>query len=81
MPHPSLAKKFIDNKPRAQWHDKSLWFVRQKRDRMASDVPEWEELRQHASAIKMHTMSRLPDLLEQFEDKREGAGRSRALGR
>jgi L-lactate dehydrogenase complex protein LldF len=74
MPHPRLAKEFIDNKPRAQWHDKSLWFVRQKRDRMASEVPEWEELRQHASAIKMHTMSRLPELLEQFEENAKALG-------
>ena len=74
MPHPRLAQEFIDNKPRAQWHDKSLWFVREKRDRMASDVPEWEELRQHASAIKMHTMSRLPDLLEQFEINAKSLG-------
>ena len=41
---------------------------------MASDVPEWEELRQHASAIKMHTMSRLPDLLEQFEINAKSLG-------
>jgi L-lactate dehydrogenase complex protein LldF len=74
MSHPRLAEEFIDNKERAQWHDKSLWFVRQKRDRMASGVPEWEDLRQHASAIKKHTMSRLPDLLEQFEEN------ARALG-
>jgi L-lactate dehydrogenase complex protein LldF len=74
MPHPSLARKFTDNKSRAQWHDKSLWFVREKRDRMASSVPEWEELRQHASAIKMHTMSRLPDLLEQFEANAKALG-------
>ncbi|HIE96121.1 MAG TPA: 4Fe-4S ferredoxin, partial [Fuerstia sp.] len=74
MSHPRLAKKFTDNKPRAQWHDKALWFVREKRDRMVSDVPEWEDLRQHASAIKMHTMSRLPHFLEQFE------ANARALG-
>ena len=74
MPHPSLARKFTDNKSRAQWHDKSLWFVREKRDRMASSVPEWEDLRQHASAIKMHTMSRLPDLLGQFEANAKALG-------
>ncbi|HIE99884.1 MAG TPA: lactate utilization protein [Planctomycetes bacterium] len=74
MPHPRLAKTFTDNKPRAQWHDKALWFVREKRDRMVSDVPEWEDLRQYASAIKMHTMSRLPHFLEQFETN------ARALG-
>ena len=49
------------------WHDRSLWFVREKRDRQARDVPEWEELRKFASDIKQHTMSRLPDYLEEFE--------------
>ena len=67
MAHPTLAQEFTENKERAKWHDRALWFVREKRDRMAASVPEWEELRQNASAIKMHTMSRLPEYLEQFE--------------
>ncbi|MEQ9406378.1 MAG: lactate utilization protein B [Fuerstiella sp.] len=74
MPHPALAKEFTDNKERAQWHDKALWFVREKRDRMASSVPEWEDLRQHASAIKMHVMSQLPQYLEQFEQNAKALG-------
>lgn len=67
MPHPTLARRFVDNTDRARWHDSALWFVREKRDRIASSVPEWEDLRACASAIKKHTMSRLPDYLEQFE--------------
>ena len=67
MPHPALAKQFIVNRDRAQWHDKALWFVREKRDRMAAAVPEWELLRETASAIKSHTQSRLAEYLEQFE--------------
>jgi len=74
MSHPELAEKFTDDKPRAQWHDKALWFVRQKRDRMANGVPEWEQLRQHASEIKQHTMSLLPDYLESFERKAMALG-------
>lgn len=74
MSHPALAQVFTDDKPRAQWHDKALWFVRQKRDRMASGVPEWEELREHASAIKQHTMSLLPDYLEMFEKNAKARG-------
>ncbi|MCA9085414.1 MAG: lactate utilization protein [Planctomycetaceae bacterium] len=74
MSHPTLAQAFTANRTRAKWHDQALWFVREKRDRMAASVPEWEDLRQHASAIKMHTMSRLPDYLEQFEQN------ARALG-
>ena len=67
MAHPALADNFVGNRNRAEWHDKALWFVREKRDRMASSVPEWELLRETASAIKRHTQSRMADLLEQFE--------------
>lgn len=67
MGHPTLAAEFTGNRERAQWHDKALWFVREKRDRMATSVPEWELLRETASAIKQHTQSCLADYLEQFE--------------
>lgn len=67
MPHPALAQQFTANRECAQWHDKALWFVREKRDRMAAAVPEWELLRETASAIKSHTQSRLAEYLEQFE--------------
>ncbi|MEZ6062884.1 MAG: lactate utilization protein B [Planctomycetaceae bacterium] len=74
MSHPTLARQFTSDDQRAHWHDRALWFVREKRDRMANSVPEWEELRQLASAIKLHTMSQLPTYLEQFE------ARAKALG-
>ena len=67
MAHPSLAADFVSNRDRAAWHDRALWFVREKRDRQSHDVPEWELLRETASAIKMHTISRLSDYLEEFE--------------
>ena len=65
--HPEEAAKFIANGERAQWHDQTLWFVRSKRDRAASTIPEWEELRESASRIKQFTLANLADLLEQFE--------------
>ena len=52
---------------RVHWHDESLWFVRLKRDRQAASIPEWEMLRDTAAAIKMHTLSRLADYLQEFE--------------
>ena len=67
MNHPSAAAKFVANDKRAHWHDKALWFVREKRDRMAHGLPEWELLRDTAAAIKSHTVTHLADLLEQFE--------------
>lgn len=74
MSHPTLAKEFVNNQPRAQWHDRALWFVREKRDRMATGVPEWEQLREAASAIKQHVVSQLPEYLEQFERNAKARG-------
>ncbi len=65
--HSQLANKFTADTQRAHWHDGALWFVRQKRDRMAKAVPEWEQLRELAAQIKTHTLANLPDYLEQFE--------------
>lgn len=65
--HPQLAAEFIENKDRAHWHDQSLWFVRSKRDKAVNQLPEWELLREQASQIKQHTVSDLPNLLEEFE--------------
>ena len=68
MNHPTAAAEFVANDKRAHWHDKALWFVREKRDRMAHGLPEWEILRETAAAIKAHTVTHLADLLEQFEE-------------
>ncbi|MCY2995913.1 MAG: lactate utilization protein B [Planctomycetota bacterium] len=65
--HPVSAAEFIANAERTQWHDQALWFVRAKRDKAARTVPEWELLRETASQIKAHTMTRLPEYLEEFE--------------
>lgn len=65
--HPRNAAEFTRDDARAHWHDQALWFVRVKRDRMAQSLPEWEELRARASAIKSHTIANLADYLERFE--------------
>lgn len=66
--HAGLANEFVRDQERAHWHDRALWFVRQKRDRMTKSLPEWERLRESASRIKAHTLSQLPKYLEQFEE-------------
>ena len=53
--HAKAAAKFLADRDRAAWHDRALYLVREKRDRMAHSVPEWETLRQAASDIKLHT--------------------------
>ncbi len=67
--HAGLAKKFIADEPRTDWHDQTLWWIRQKRDKAAHALPEWEQLRQWASEIKDHTLSRLDEYLLEFEQK------------
>ena len=41
--------------------------IRAKRAKVVAEVPDWEQLRDAASAIKADTMARLPQLLEQLE--------------
>ena len=48
--HAQQAKQFLRNKKQAAWHDETLWLVREKRDRMAHQVPEWEQLREAAKS-------------------------------
>lgn len=67
MDHPTAAAEFIANTSRVRWHDTAVWFARTKRDKATHSVPEWETLRELASQIKLHTMSRLDEYLEQFE--------------
>lgn len=67
--HADLSAVFNKDESRVGWHDETLWFVRQKRDRQAFSVPDWELLRSTASAIKAHTLSNLQQYLLQFEAK------------
>jgi len=67
--HSEIAAQFLENRERADWHDQTLWMVRQKRDRVASGVTEWEKLRDRASKIKDHVLSNLDTLLLQFEEQ------------
>ena len=74
MSHPLEAQKFNKNEERVSWHDQSLWHVRQKRDTSVNLFPEWEQLREKASKIKEHTLSRLDTYLEEFERKATANG-------
>jgi L-lactate dehydrogenase complex protein LldF len=72
--HAAAAARFTAHETRVDWHDQALWFVREKRDHAARSVPEWEELRALASAIKEHTLSHLDEYLERFEAKARANG-------
>ena len=66
--HSTKAKVFLDDGPRAEWHDKTIWSSKEKRDDAAAAIPEWEELRDLASKIKEHTLSNLDKYLLEFEE-------------
>jgi L-lactate dehydrogenase complex protein LldF len=61
------AAEFIEDQTREAHFDELIWRLRQKRDAAALQVPEWEQLRDLASAIKEHTLSNLAHYLETFE--------------
>lgn len=65
--HAALAEDFIKDEERVDWHDGALWYIRQKRDIASKQIPEWEQLREAASAIKSNVISNLHDYLVQFE--------------
>ncbi len=72
--HAQASDIFNADEPRVDWHDESLWFIRQKRDKAAWTLPEWEILRGLASQIKDHTLANMDTLLEQFEANAKANG-------
>jgi L-lactate dehydrogenase complex protein LldF len=56
------------------WHDETLWWIRQKRDKAAHGIPHWELLRQTASDIKDYVLANMSDLLIQFEEQAKASG-------
>lgn len=74
MNHAQAAEIFNKNEERVNWHDESLWFVRQKRDKAAWTIPEWEILRGVGSQIKDYTLANMDTLLEQFEAQAQANG-------
>ncbi len=67
--HAELSEGFNRDEDRVNWHDETLWWIRQKRDKAAHQIPEWEWLRNTASGIKDFVLGNLHDLLIQFEEK------------
>lgn len=72
--HSKATKEFLKNEKYTDWHDQTFWGVRQKRDKMASELPEWEQLREKASQLKRHTLTHLDEYLEMFADNAEKNG-------
>lgn len=72
--HATLAEGFNKDEPRVDWHDQTLWFIRTKRDRAASQIPDWEKLREAASQIKQNVLGSLHDYLLEFEKNAHANG-------
>jgi len=74
MNHAELADHFNKDESRVDWHDKTLWYIREKRDKAAWQTPDWELLRSTASQIKNNVLSNLHEYLLQFERKAQQHG-------
>ncbi len=68
------ADRFIAATEHEKMHDERLWDLRQKRDREMHGLPEWEQLRDLASAIKEHTLANLDRYLDRFEANARAQG-------
>jgi L-lactate dehydrogenase complex protein LldF len=68
LSHSEAATYFNQDEKRVNWHDETLWFVREKRDKAAHQIPEWELLRETASQIKNNVLANIHDYLLEFEE-------------
>ncbi|MDI6033848.1 lactate utilization protein B [Flavobacterium sp. LB2P84] len=74
LEHSEAAAIFNKDVKRVDWHDETLWFVREKRDKAAHQIPEWELLRETASEIKNNVLSNMHDYLLEFESNAQKNG-------
>ncbi|GGB88928.1 lactate utilization protein B [Dyadobacter sediminis] len=72
--HATASETFNKDESYVDWHDETLWFVRQKRDKSSKLLPEWEQLREAASTIKNYVLSHMDTLLVSFEQKAKENG-------
>lgn len=74
MSHAKRAELFNKDEAKVNWHDKALWYVREKRDTAAHNVKGWEHLRELASGIKANVLSNLDNYLVEFEKNAQSNG-------
>ncbi|WP_336855634.1 lactate utilization protein B [Sinomonas albida] len=68
-PFPQAAHRELGNAQLRANLGHATHTIRDKRLRVVSELPDWEALRDAGSAIKTEAMSRLPELLTQFEEQ------------
>lgn len=67
LTHSQASTIFNKNVERVDWHDETLWFVREKRDKASNQILDWELLRDTASDIKNNVLANMYDYLQEFE--------------
>ena len=67
--HARLAEQFNADEARVDWHDETLFLMRNKRDKAANKINDWEALRTQASTIKNNVLSNLHNYLLEFEER------------
>lgn len=73
-PFPELAGPALDNAQLRRNVRHATDIIQAKRKNMTGELPDWEELRTAASAIKAHTLRYLDLYLEEFEAKFKANG-------
>ncbi|MCP3985220.1 MAG: lactate utilization protein [bacterium] len=68
------ARSGLGDLHRVERHDAAVFDLRMRRDAAAREVPDWEALREHAAAVKAHTLDHLDTYLEEFEARASQAG-------
>lgn len=68
-PFPSYARRELGNAQLRKNLAHATHTIRDKRLKVVSELPDWEDLRDAGSAIKSEAMARLPELLAQFEEQ------------
>ncbi|MDG4820418.1 LutB/LldF family L-lactate oxidation iron-sulfur protein [Asanoa sp. WMMD1127] len=74
LPFPTAAKRELGDDQLRRNLRKATHTIRDKRLRVVGEVADWEELRLAGAGIKDDVLSRLPELLEQFEAAATAAG-------
>ncbi len=73
-PFPDAARQLISNSQLRRNVRHATDIIRTKRDRVVSEMPDWQSLRDAANLIKNHTLRHLDEYLVQFEEACTRAG-------
>ena len=73
-PFPAAARTALANDQLRRNLRHATTTIRGKSGRVIAELPDWQHLRDAGSALKADTMARLPELLEQLEDRVTAAG-------